>query len=330
MYKSVTSEDVKKMYEKYPYPSNKIGNNLIYDLAAIIGIAIDIEKMNNAKVLDVGCGTGHRLIGLALCYPQSKFVGLDMTQESLQIAKELANFHKLNNISFINDRIEEFNVKDEYDLIVSTGVLHHMEDPVKGFTMINKALKVDGIAITWLYHTIGEYYRMINRDLVQIFSKACLSSPYYLNTNILQKLNIKLAQEQYGNKTSQHEDNDLNQQSLDVDAYLHPIVKTYRYIEIKNMSSQAHFYKTFCLGFNKQGSSKIIDFNNASNEKSFLKFKDIYRDEEINNIYSKLSYDEKIKVLELAWQPTGITVAILKSQTSMNKLSNFLKAVYNI
>ena len=325
MYKNATSVDVKEMYEKYPYPSSKIGNNLIYDLAAIVGMTIDIEKIDCAKILDVGCGTGHRLIGLASCYPQSQFVGLDMTQKSIQTAKELAKFHKVNNISFVNSKIEKFEAKDEYDLVVSTGVLHHMENPIKGFTMINKALKVDGIAIIWLYHTIGEYHRMINRDLVQTFSRASSSNAYYLNTNILQKLNIKLDQQQYGNETTQYEDNELNQQTLDVDAYLHPIVKTYYYSEIKNISLQTHFYKSFCLGFNKKGSSKIIDSSNLSNEKSFLKFGDIYMSNELNNIYEKLSYDEKIKVLELSWKPTGITVAILKSQTSINKITDFFK-----
>jgi SAM-dependent methyltransferase len=325
MLKDPTSADVKKMYENHPYPSGKIDDNLIYDLAAIVGMTIDIEKVIDAKILDVGCGTGHRLIGFASCYPQLQFVGLDMTQKSIETAKKLAEFHDVHNVSFINDKIENYKAKDEYDFIVSTGVLHHMEDPTKGFSMINRALKNDGIAILWLYHAIGEYDRMIKRDLVQIFSQASTPDNYYLNINILEKLDAKLNQHRYGNKTTQNENGGVDQKSLDVDAYLHPIVRTYYYNEIKKMALNSGFYISFCLGFNKEGSSKIIDVHNQSNEEIFLKFKDIYMDKELNCLYEKLSYDDKVKSLELSWKPTGITVAILKSKVSLNKIECFAK-----
>lgn len=323
MFKNPTSADVKKMYESYPYPSSKIEDNLIYDLAAIVSMTIDMEKIGNAKILDVGCGTGHRLVGFASCYPQLQFVGLDMTQRSLDTAKKLAEYHEISNISFVNDKIENYKSKNEYDLIVSTGVLHHMEDPLKGFNMINKALKDDGIALLWLYHSIGEYKRMIKRDLVQIFSQASAPDDYYLNVNIMEKLSAKLHQHQYGNETTQHKNNEVDQKSLDVDAYLHPIVKTYYYNEIKRMALDSGFYSSICLGFNKEGISKIIDCNNTNEEESFLKFKDIFNDKELNNLYEKLSYDDKIKALELSWKPTGLTVGILKSKASLGKFGHF-------
>lgn len=325
MLKPPTSYDVKKMYENYPYPSSKIGDNLIYDLAAIVSMTINVEKFGDAKILDVGCGTGHRLVGFASCYPQLQFVGLDMTQKSIETAKKLAEYHEVHNIIFINDKIENYTPKEEYDLIVSTGVLHHMENPIKGFNMIHKALKHNGIAILWLYHTIGEYNRMIKRDLVQIFSHVSTPESYYLNIDVLEKLNAKLHEHQYGNETTQHKNNEFDQKSLDVDAYLHPIVRTYYYDEIKMISLKSGFYASICLGFNKEGSSKIIDYTNQNNEENFLKFKDIYNDCELNQLYEKLSYDDKIKALELSWKPTGLTVAILKSENSLDKINSFAK-----
>lgn len=321
MTKKYTIDDVKRMYEKYPYPSREIGDNLIYDMAAIIGMTIDIEQIINAKVLDLGCGTGHRLIGLASCYPQIHFVGLDMTQKSIQTAKKLAEHHNVQNISFIHDKIENYEEYEEYDIVVSTGVLHHMEDPSIGFKIINQALKQDGLAIIWLYHAIGEYNRMLQRELVQMFSQICSPDYYYLRTDILKKLNINLGLYRYGNNSSHNKNLEVDEESLNVDAYLHPIVKTYYYHEIDKMAQRAGFYKLFCLGFNKEGTSKIIDIINKSNEDFTLCFKDIYIDHELNNAYQKLCYNDKVKSLELSWKPIGITVGILKSELSLGKIS---------
>ena len=327
MIEKCNTDDVRRMYEKYPYPSRQIGDNLIYDMAAIISMTIDIDRIVKPKILDLGCGSGHRLIGLASCYPEIHFVGLDMTEKSIQTAKQLAAFHNLQNVSFIHDKIENYRDKEEYDIVVSTGVFHHMENPLKGFEVSYKALKQDGLAIIWLYHTIGEFNRMLQRDLVQIFSK--ISSPhyYYLNMDILKKLNINLGLCRYGNKSSHNKNFEIDEESLNVDAYLHPIVKTYYYHEINEMALSSRFYKSFCLGFNKEGTSKIIDITNKSSDEVMLKFKDIYSDKELNNLYEKLNYDEKINALELSWKPIGITVCTLKSELSLNKIIEFRKNI---
>lgn len=316
---------IKSMYQKYPYPSSAVGDNLIYDLAGIVGVVFDEGKLSNCKILDVGCGAGHRLIGLASVFPDCSFFGLDMTDKSLETANQLAQFHNITNIKFINSKIEDFDAHEEYDVVVSTGVIHHMEDPKIGFETINKALKKNGLALIWLYHSVGEYYRLVDRELFQLLARYDTSQPFYLNTTLLDFLNMSLDKYQYGNVTTQHDDNAIQSLTLNVDAFLHPIVNGYRFQEIKSYLKDASFNDILCLGFNRAGESKLININNSDDKRDFLKFRDLYDNTQLNKLYKKLTYDEKVKALELSWKPTGITVVALKSESSNRFLNPFFK-----
>ncbi|MGL4860548.1 MAG: class I SAM-dependent methyltransferase [Enterobacteriaceae bacterium] len=76
----------------------------------------------NAKLLDVGCGTGWFLTLLSK-NGYSNLTGLDISPDMLKVAKQ-----KLPNIDFIEKPIQEVNSNIEYDAITCVGALHHMPD----------------------------------------------------------------------------------------------------------------------------------------------------------------------------------------------------------
>ena len=75
-----------------------------------------IQKGTN--ILDLACGTGILTRKLAEKFPNSKIIGLDITQSYLQIAKR--NSFKYTNISFIHQDAEKLNLDKKFDCIVSS------------------------------------------------------------------------------------------------------------------------------------------------------------------------------------------------------------------
>jgi demethylmenaquinone methyltransferase/2-methoxy-6-polyprenyl-1,4-benzoquinol methylase len=75
-----------------------------------------IQKGTN--ILDLACGTGILTRKLAKKLPNSKIIGLDITQSYLEIAKR--NSFKYTNISFIHQDAEKLNLAEKFDCIVSS------------------------------------------------------------------------------------------------------------------------------------------------------------------------------------------------------------------
>ncbi len=75
-----------------------------------------IQKGTN--ILDLACGTGILTRKLAEKFPNSKIIGLDITQSYLEIAK--INSFKYTNISFIHQDAEKLNLSKKFDCIVSS------------------------------------------------------------------------------------------------------------------------------------------------------------------------------------------------------------------
>jgi ubiquinone/menaquinone biosynthesis C-methylase UbiE len=85
-----------------------------------------ISPGNN--VLDLGCGTGAMLLGLAQEYPNIRLLaGIDASENMLKLAKtKLATFKTVN---LQLGCIEKLPYPDGYfDLIVSSGVIHYVVD----------------------------------------------------------------------------------------------------------------------------------------------------------------------------------------------------------
>jgi 2-polyprenyl-3-methyl-5-hydroxy-6-metoxy-1,4-benzoquinol methylase len=55
-----------------------------------------------------------------------------MTEASLNIAERLAARHKVNNVRLEQRNLLDLELADTFDIVVSSGVIHHLEDPLRG------------------------------------------------------------------------------------------------------------------------------------------------------------------------------------------------------
>jgi 2-polyprenyl-3-methyl-5-hydroxy-6-metoxy-1,4-benzoquinol methylase len=97
-----------------------------------------------ARVADVGCGYGHSTEIMAAAYPQSRFVGFDAHQPSVDAArKQAANIGLAASLDFQVATAKDFG-GGPYDLIAFFDCLHDMGDPVGALANARANLASDG------------------------------------------------------------------------------------------------------------------------------------------------------------------------------------------
>lgn len=120
-------------------------------------------------ILIAGCGTNQAAV-FAYTNPRANVLAIDVSQTSLDHHRFLKNKYALTNLDLCLLPIEDALVLNrDFDLIVSTGVLHHLEEPQKGMEALGRCLKPDGVAGIMLYATYGrvgvEMLQSVFRDL---------------------------------------------------------------------------------------------------------------------------------------------------------------------
>jgi SAM-dependent methyltransferase len=129
----------------------------------------DRNKKAGLDILIAGCGTNQAAV-FAFNNPQSKVVAIDVSQPSLNHHQFLKDKYEMKNLELHLLPIEQATeLNSKFDLIVSTGVLHHLDDPQKGLDALAQCLRRDGVIALMLYAKYGrigvEMLQSVARDL---------------------------------------------------------------------------------------------------------------------------------------------------------------------
>lgn len=168
------SRKVAHQYEENPYPrwisvKKLVANPLAALIKAqipLIGVLEDdaIDKKEHA-ILIAGTGTGKHLIERAQQVSNAHVTGLDLSKASLAYAKRKATALNVNNIEFIQGNLLDVKLMGkQFNLIESVGVLHHMEDPMRGWKSLVDVLKPNG------YMKIGLYSELARKSVIDTLS----------------------------------------------------------------------------------------------------------------------------------------------------------------
>ena len=113
------------------------------------------EYRADLDVLVAGCGTW-QAAKYALCHPAARVIAIDISPSSLEYTREVAKKYDLNNLELRQLSIEDVAGLDhQFDLIMCTGVLHHMVDPDAGLRALRSVLKPDGAMHLMVYGLYG-------------------------------------------------------------------------------------------------------------------------------------------------------------------------------
>ena len=127
----------------------------------------DRDYKPDLDILVAGCGTNQAAV-LAYTNPQAKVVAIDVSQPSLDHHQYLKEKYAMKNLELHLLPIEAVGtLKRDFDLIISTGVLHHLADPKIGMQALSQCIRQDGVIALMLYAKYGRIGVEILQSVVQ-------------------------------------------------------------------------------------------------------------------------------------------------------------------
>jgi SAM-dependent methyltransferase len=112
-------------------------------------------QRGDLEILVAGCGTS-QAARYALREPAARITAIDVSETSLRHTGDLQRKYRLDNLEVHQLPIERIDdLRRTFDLIVCTGVLHHLPDPDLGLRALRDALSSQGAMRLMVYAPYG-------------------------------------------------------------------------------------------------------------------------------------------------------------------------------
>lgn len=159
-------------YDEVAYPS-KLFDMTHPDRLRLFGKlhGLSPAPAETARVLEIGCGEGYNLLGLAAAYPEAHLEGFDLAASAIEIGRAQARAAGLDNVVLsVGDIVEvaETIEPESFDYIVAHGVYAWVPEPVRHavLALTARALTPHGVAYVSYNALPGGHFRMAMRDLL--------------------------------------------------------------------------------------------------------------------------------------------------------------------
>lgn len=149
------TETVREFYTVAPFPGYPPRDSL-GSLRARAGRSefaqlLDRAIPGDARVVEVGCGTGQ--MSLFLSTADRVVVGADLTRASLALGAAAAQRFGLDKVRFVETDLRRPGLREgAFDVVYSSGVLHHTPDPRASFASLARLARPGGIVVLGLYN----------------------------------------------------------------------------------------------------------------------------------------------------------------------------------
>ena len=262
------------------------------------------EKPYSSKRLDIliaGCGSDQAAI-LAKCNPNHNFVGIDLSENSLKHEKKLIQENKIDNLKLYRNDFRSVKFKNKFDYIISSGVIHHLDDPGTGLKYFNENLKDEGVIYIMVY---GDKKSYATNQVKQLFKKLSLkqnqeSISFVMNT--VNRLNNLHPAKIFAETEIKQ---DLSHPSGVVDFFLH---KKENFFSIKELVKLLNKNKLIIKNF-ANGRVKPLT--------KFFTDAPLHIKEKINS----LSIEDKLEISQiLNWNDRKIDLICCKSKNKKNSI----------
>ena len=232
------ANEVRDFYEKMPYPppvesldrSLQHYANPDYRRALRHLIWPAGPPRANQEILIAGCGTS-QAARYALREPDARVTAIDISETSIAHARKLQRRYKLENLELHQLSIENVaEIGRPFDLIICTGVLHHLVEPDIGLRALRDVLNPQGAMHLMVYARFG-------RAGIYMMQEYCRLLAIGTSENDLRDLSFTL-----DSLPAKHPITDLLTKAKDfrqpdamADAFLHPLDRAYTVPELYSL-----------------------------------------------------------------------------------------------
>lgn len=164
------TEVVRRFYTEAPFP----GYPPRFSLSALRARAarsqfatlLDAAIPGDARIVEVGCGTGQ--MSLFLASADRMVIGADLTRASLELAAAAAERFRLPRVRFVEtDLFHPGLAAHSFDVVYSSGVLHHTPDPRAAFAALARLARPGGVVVLGLYNAFARIPHRLRRGLAR-------------------------------------------------------------------------------------------------------------------------------------------------------------------
>jgi len=170
------TEAVRKQYEAYSYPPpiedaekfrKKWGPLTCDPKFAGIQLWPEGRPRQDLRILCAGCGSSQAAL-IALNNPDCSVLGIDLSEASLAHSKRLRDRHSLTNVELRQmSLLDVGELNRSFDLILCTGVLHHLPNPDAGLKALADVLDPSGSMAIMLYGKAGRAGVYLVQDILR-------------------------------------------------------------------------------------------------------------------------------------------------------------------
>jgi SAM-dependent methyltransferase len=165
------TEAVRRFYEYAPFPGYPPRDNLA-SLRARAGRSefarqLDQAIPGDARILEIGCGTGQ--MSLYLARADRVVIGADLTRASLLLGAAAARRFKLDRVLFLETDLHRPGLRaGAFDVVYASGVLHHTPDPRASFARIVPLARPGGMVVVGLYNAFARIPLRLRRVVARL------------------------------------------------------------------------------------------------------------------------------------------------------------------
>ena len=170
------SSKVREQYELNPYPRwIDLGLSLspapIDKVVKVLKVRLfdnSIVEVKAPTILIAGCGTGQHSIDTAVRFKNATVLAIDLSLSSLAYAQRKTEELGVQNLEYMQaDLLDLGQLNKTFDIIESSGVLHHMESPMAGWKVLVSCLKSGGLMKIGLYSELARQHIVKMREEIQ-------------------------------------------------------------------------------------------------------------------------------------------------------------------
>ena len=166
------TDRVREFYERSPFPAYPARDSLEWLRARAerseFARMLDRAIPGDATIVEVGCGTGQ--MSLYLARAGRRLIGADLARASLRLAAGAARRFGLQRaVRFIQTDLHRPGLRNgAFDVVYSSGVLHHTPDPGAAFARIARLARPGGWIVIGLYNALARIPLRLRRAVARL------------------------------------------------------------------------------------------------------------------------------------------------------------------
>jgi SAM-dependent methyltransferase len=163
-------ETVRTFYDAAPFPGYPERDSLATFRARAersrFTQLLDRAVPGAARIAEIGCGTGQ--MSLYLARADRLVVATDLSRPALQLGASAARRFGITGVQFVESDLHRSALKSgAFDVVYSSGVLHHTPKPREAFAHVARLVRPGGIVIVGVYNAVARIPLRLRRTLAR-------------------------------------------------------------------------------------------------------------------------------------------------------------------